>query len=549
MQRAMFKLTGTARPSSDADPADAPAEVPDGGVTARWSRLSVAIPPVATLAVMLWGISGSSYWRDEAATMAAVHRSFPQLLRLLGFVDAVHGAYYSIIWVVVRLFGIGEFAVRLPSALAMAAAAAGIAVLGRRLVSPRAGLAAGLVFAVLPNVSWYGQDARSPALVTALAVWTTYFFVRILDPAAPANATSATTQSTTSAPSATSATSATFAPSVTAAPPATPRAAGRRRWLICYAAGLVLLGLANVFALLLIVAHAATLAARVRRDGAAWRPLALRWLASAATAIVVLSPFLLLTRKESWQIRWTPKPGLSALTGLRGLVGPTLLFLVAVLIVVAAVGLSVLAGQERLRRRWPAALGWLCLPWLVLPPLILLVASQVKPMYEFRYVVFCVPAAALLIGTALVALGRAAAVAGLAVIVVLGLPAQLSVRAPAGHGDNIRQLERIVAANQRPGDVVFYQTDGAGTFEYAYSYGLSKLPVINQKSTPVQAGTLTGWRWSNAKVQRLLLSRNVPRLWVIGLNRPQPVTLVTGLPFHQDRAWQLPGIWVVLYVR
>jgi hypothetical protein len=47
--------------------------------------LALAVPAAATLAVMLWGITAPSYWRDEAATLSAVSRSLPQLLRLLSF--------------------------------------------------------------------------------------------------------------------------------------------------------------------------------------------------------------------------------------------------------------------------------------------------------------------------------------------------------------------------------------------------------------------------------------------------------------------------------
>ena len=79
---------------------------------------------------------------------------------MLGNVDVVHGLYYALIWVVVRIGGSGEFAVRLPSAVALAIAAAVVTALGRRLVSLQAGLAAGLAFAVLPSVSWF---ARPPA--------------------------------------------------------------------------------------------------------------------------------------------------------------------------------------------------------------------------------------------------------------------------------------------------------------------------------------------------------------------------------------------------
>ena len=68
----------------------------------------------------------------------ATDRSVPKLLRLLGGVDAVHGFYYLLLWPVVHFAGTREFEPRLPSALAMAAAALGIAAIGRRLRSHRA---------------------------------------------------------------------------------------------------------------------------------------------------------------------------------------------------------------------------------------------------------------------------------------------------------------------------------------------------------------------------------------------------------------------------
>ena len=138
---------------------------------------------------------------------------------MLGHVDVVHGTYYVLMWLEVRLAGHSELALRLPSALAMAAAAALITVTGPRLVSGRAGLAAGLTFAALPAVSWFAQDARPFALETAAAAAASYFLVRLAEDG------------------------------------------GRGRWACCYAASLVALGLANVFGLLLIPAHAVTVAA------------------------------------------------------------------------------------------------------------------------------------------------------------------------------------------------------------------------------------------------------------------------------------------------
>ena len=103
--------------------------------------------------MMLWGLTASAYWGDEADTVSAVSRSLPQLLRMLRHVDAVHGLYYLTLWPVTRVLGTGEFATRLPSALAMAAAALGLAAIARRLASIRAALWAGLLFAAFPMIS------------------------------------------------------------------------------------------------------------------------------------------------------------------------------------------------------------------------------------------------------------------------------------------------------------------------------------------------------------------------------------------------------------
>jgi Dolichyl-phosphate-mannose-protein mannosyltransferase len=201
---------------------NAPAQ-PSGhaGLNGPWLPL---LPGAVTLVAGLYRISGPSFSKDETATLAAAHRSFPQLVRMLGHVDVVHGAYYVLIWLVVRVFGgSSELIVRLPSVLAMAAAAAVITLLGRRLVSGWAGLAAGLTFAILPSVSSYAQDAREGALLAALAATASYCLVRAVDAGRPG---------------------------------------GRRGWLTGYGVTLALLGFGNLFALLLVPAHALTLLAR-----------------------------------------------------------------------------------------------------------------------------------------------------------------------------------------------------------------------------------------------------------------------------------------------
>jgi membrane protein implicated in regulation of membrane protease activity len=106
------------------------------------------------------------------------------LWRPLRGTDAVYGMYYLFLHPVTAL-GTGEIVTRLPSVLAAAATAGGIAVLGRRFFSPTAGLSAGLIYAVLPIVSWYAQEARQYAIVSAGAVLATYLLTRALERPAP----------------------------------------------------------------------------------------------------------------------------------------------------------------------------------------------------------------------------------------------------------------------------------------------------------------------------------------------------------------------------
>jgi mannosyltransferase len=483
-----------------------------------WMRI---LPPVAMFVMALWRITGPSYWRDEAATMTAVQRPFPGLLRMMGNVDAVHGVYYMIIWAVVRLGGTGELVTRLPSALAMACAAAAVAALGRRLVSPQAGLAAGLLFAAAPQISLYAQDAREYAAVTALAATASYLLVRMLTAAGPR----------------------------------------RRDWLIGYAVCLGLMGGLNVFSLLLAGAHAITVAVAAarawRRDG---RPaglwLAAGWLAAAAGGIAAASPILALGIAQRGTLHWlTTPPLLGTVEDLRKLIGPAPMLLALCLAITAGVVLDALAGRP-LRASWPPELFALCLPWLLLPPAVLIGVSYASPVYTFRYVLFCAPAAALIGGAGLAALvlrsppgvlAWAPAVAAFAVIAALGVPAQLAARAPDGHGTNIREANAIVARARRAGDAVLYLGTDSKYFPAAYPGGFAKLDDVGQAETPSQAGNLVGTD-ARGSVLRQRLAR-VRRVWLVRLGPRPRGKLLHDLGFRVVRQWRVSDIWLLLYAR
>jgi|HubBroStandDraft_3_1064219.scaffolds.fasta_scaffold299045_2 hypothetical protein len=107
--------------------------VPEASVTRplRHRDRTLAVPPVVTLAVMLRGITTRSSCRDESAALSAADRCIPQLPRMPGRVDAVHDFYYLLLWPAVYFAGTGELRARLRSAIAVAGAAPGSAVIGR----------------------------------------------------------------------------------------------------------------------------------------------------------------------------------------------------------------------------------------------------------------------------------------------------------------------------------------------------------------------------------------------------------------------------------
>lgn len=113
-------------------------------------------------------------WGDESVTYQLAHRDLTQIWRTAQHVDLVHAFYYAIMHEIYGLVGGGLLTLRLPSVLAMSAAAAGVGLLGLRLAGPRAGLPAGLVFPLVPQVQRYTQEGRSYAMVCALVTRATY---------------------------------------------------------------------------------------------------------------------------------------------------------------------------------------------------------------------------------------------------------------------------------------------------------------------------------------------------------------------------------------
>ena len=524
--------------------------VPAVGVSAtavsRWRErlrpaawLVIVIPAVAELAVDGYRLGGASLWRDEAYTLDAAQRSDHQILALLGNVDAVHGPYYLLMHVVVGVLGTSGAAIRLPSLLGMSVAAGCTAALGRRLSRMAAlpapsltGLAAGLLLVAAPQTTYYAQDARPYGLVTMFAVIATQLLVAAL-------------------------------------------ADGRWRWWAAYGAAIALCGMFSLFALLLLFAHGVTLLVtrnrnlardgRARRNGRELQARPLRWLAAVAAAILALCPLIAAGYRQDQTLGWVTRPGpwtlvamLSSFAGSRK----------AILLVVALVACCVVTEVRR-RHRQGFTVTEVALPWLVLPPLILLAVSLVHPAYVERYIIFCLPALALLCAAGLACLARLVAVTAgpqalrfawvpsaalAAVMAVLLAGPQQSIRLTSARPDDLRAVSAIVAANERPGDAVIYIPSEALVVSMGYPAPFSRLRDLALARSPVASATLTGVQVPAAAVPGRFAG--VRRVWLVSWS-DKPVAsqadatgraelaLVAGM--RPMRQWTVGSVLLRLY--
>jgi mannosyltransferase len=399
-------------------------------------RVTVLLPLMSTLLLGLWGIRREgSLWQDEAVTYDMAHRPFAVLWATLEHADAVHGLYYLLMSAVFRLWEGGLIALRLPSVLAMACATAGVAALGRRLAGPRAGLVAGMVFAMLPAVQRYAQEGRSYALVTLLVVTATRVLLR---------------------------------------------ACAERRlcWWAGYAALAGLAGLVHEFALLALVAHGVTLLA-VRSP----RAVVAAWGVAFCCAVTVTAPVIALSLRQTRQVAWIEV----------STVGDVLGFM---LITGVGVGCAAMRGCSPGPR--VAGLDAVAVPLLVVPPALLLLASTVKPLYVDRYVLYSQAGLALLAGAAFEALWRSrrarvslvlGAVSG--VLIALG-PVGTRLRTPDSRTDDVLAVGRVVRATVEPGDGVIFLPGSRRVWTFGPQRVAYGRPDLSLAASPRVSHTLYG---------------------------------------------------------
>jgi mannosyltransferase len=442
-----------------------------------------------------------SLWFDEGATISAsASRTLPELWKLLGHIDAVHGLYYLLMHGWFAIFPATEFWSRVPSALAIGAAAAGVTVFTKQFVPGRAtAVCTGAVFAILPRTTWAGIEARSDAFAVAATIWLTVLLVAAVRRNRP------------------------------------------RLWVF-YALALMLSILANLNLVLLVLVHAVMLPLlapkKSRKSPAIW------WAASSAIAIGVMTPFILFAHGQVWQVNWIyPVSWHYAFDIiLRQYFDHSVPFaiLTAVLIVAAIVawlkGVRAPAGDMR-------GLLSICAAWIVLPTAVVVIYSAIgEPIYYPRYLIFTTPAAAVVMAVCIVTIARKPwPIAGVVLLFsVAALPDYLfTQRWPyAKEGWDYSQVADVISSHAAHGDCLM--VDNTAPWKPGPIRALlATRPAAFHSLIDVERGAYgpkVGWLWDGHVAVWLTTAKinKCPAIWTI-------TSKDKSLPDHQAGRSLPPG--------
>jgi mannosyltransferase len=386
------------------------------GVRPAARKPAGAFDPVAvavlTIAISLAGASRPSLWFDEAATIsAAKNRSLPELWQMLGNIDAVHGVYYLLMHGWFAIAPATEFWSRVPSALAVGVAAAGIVVLARQFSARSVAVCAGVVFAILPRTTWAGIEARSYAFTVVAAVWLTILVVAAVRRPRPS------------------------------------------RWLL-YAVVLLSVILLNMFLVLLVPVYGALLAVlSARRSAVVW------WAVTSTAVVSGVIPFMLFAHGQIRQVAWIFPIGTRTFrdVAVQQYFDKSVPFAIGAGVVIAAALVVAWAHPNPCPDAGTGTLLLITLAWIGIPTAVLIVYSALcEPLYYPRYLCFTAPAMAVLLGICIVAVARnPLPIAGVLVAVAASaVPNYLFSQrgAYAKEGMDFSQVADILTYHAVPGD-------------------------------------------------------------------------------------------------
>ncbi|WP_433370011.1 glycosyltransferase family 39 protein [Actinoplanes sp. CA-142083] len=432
-----------------------------------WVRAQVCwlVPAVVTWLVVGYELGRPQPWRDEIASWSAATRTVPEIFALGRHIDGVLVPYYLFLHWWIGRHGDAVAAMRIPSLLAMVATAAAVALLARRFWGNQAGLLAGLVFAVLPVVTRYGQEIRGYAFAALFATLATLALASALE---------------------------------------------KSRWWrwVLYGVCVALIGLSHLVAVLILGGHLVMAIVLAWWFGR-WRLL--WWLIAAAAGVATVLPLTFRgLGQQAEQLSWldAATPESLANLGTAVFIAPLTGGMVA--------GLAVAALWRE--RAAAAVLLWMS----VLIPVGLLYAYDqlVAPIFVGRYLLFCVPLLCALAGAALSILRLPVAAVAVVALAAIGLPTQAAIRRDHSSYDYPAAAQVILDA-QRPGDGAIYEPrDDWQSVDLGLGYYLrDRAPRdLLLASDEVDNASL----WATECQDEIKCIGNTNRIWVVAADNLDP---------------------------
>ena len=470
---------------------------------------------VVTAAITSYQVGHRQLWQDEYSTWYASTLHSADFMRLIGNIDLYVTPYYLFMHSWISLFGDSPAVLRTPSVIGMTIAAGLIVLLGQRLFDLGTGVVGGLVFAVLPTVSRYAQEARPYAIVMMLAVLATLQLTRaIKSPKWP-------------------------------------------NWL-WYGAAMLALGYTHMIAITLAAPHFIAIRTAVKRHDVLrlWR-----WLVAGVAIVVFVVPYALLGSEQSAAAAWIRVSPANIRAYPTDLTGS--LKISAVLATLACIAVIVLWRSGRVRVMMLAT-------WAVIPPLIALAGGQRLHLFLFRYFLFTLPAWSLLAAAGLTAIVRivlratgglnvalriVGSIALVACIALLSIPGQKLYRLNPLEGNypDYHGVATSIIAQERPGDGIAYSGDRVARQAMTYELrNVSKPRDVFLAQTAEQIGSFGG------------VECNVPascigstqRIWLVAhVNSSDPYAGLAPLTasllksrFTVQHVQQLIGVRLILFV-
>jgi mannosyltransferase len=459
-------------------PVSRDAQPGDDSRVAAWLGALVAIAAI----LRLLGLGHHSFWLDEGVSYSiAVAKT-----RVFNSFWAYQALYHELLrgWLGLGL-GESEFAIRLFSVIPSVATIPTVYLIGRRLFSQRVGLLSSLLLAFHVGHITYSQQARGYGLVVFFISLATLFFVRAVE----GNAVS--------------------------------------DWLL-YVVLSAMAMYSHLLACIVVpaqivslVALPAAFSARDSGRGAITRAgtMARAMLCGLVLAVIALPAAVVIKQTGAGgtdfitAASYRQLPGVIALMAGHGVTLP-------IYLVLWAVAFSAYAEQRQAMRlaaptgtktalagdRWPLAL---LVTWLIVPTGLMLLASAVKPVLVPRYLLTCVPAAALLGGVGLAAIPFKPRVWIAAVLAALSC-ATLAVYQIKPRED-WRGAARYVVAQAQPGDgiLILPPYSRLSFLYYRHRFGGDRIAVESgDDQLPAMPATFAS--------DRLMRYR---RLWVVRYTR------------------------------